>query len=113
MEIIDHAWLNIEQNKAYYVDKLTFWEIPVIMYQIFVAPKFKNSLNGFVHDEIINDDYLFNKWFWNQSLLYQYTITVLYIVRKIGMKTFPYVDLSLKNILELFKRENFFEFELQ
>ena len=82
-----------------------------MIHGIKITPKKQISdERGKIMHMLRNDDHLFNKWFWNQSLMYQYIITVLFIVRKIGMKTFPYVDLSLKNILELFKRENFFEF---
>ena len=78
LEIIERTWLNVEKQDIWFVDNLTLWEMPIVAYKIFVAPKLRDPLKNFVADEIVSIDKLYQTWFWNEALLFQYLMVLFY-----------------------------------
>ena len=83
-ELCDRVWVAHARDQSEYVQPLNIWEFADVVYHIFVAPLFKNSVQLFLRDEIKYEQEIKNEWYWQQNMLVQYAIGVCYYLEKLG-----------------------------
>ena len=81
-EVLDKVWLLRQREISGFVEPLNIWEIPDVLYHLFVAPFFKNSISNFLDDEVIDARKVKNEWFVKQNIMVQYALSLSYFIEK-------------------------------
>ena len=53
LNLVSATWLNRQQKLVKEVNPLSIWQYPAVCYEIFVKSYFRNSIRGFLQDEVM------------------------------------------------------------